>query len=76
VEVNRRKDHGVRVDADGNLIVSFPTVDSCAKDVAERGATLEEIGTMWGITRERVRQIEVSGLRKVKRDKEMREFFP
>lgn len=32
---------------------------SCALDVADRGgATLEEIGDMLGLTRERVRQVE------------------
>lgn len=40
---------------------------SCSLDVADAGgATLEEIGLIWGITRERVRQIEATALRKIK----------
>jgi DNA-directed RNA polymerase sigma subunit (sigma70/sigma32) len=38
--------------------------ESCALDVAEQrfGITLEEIGALLGLTRERIRQVEVRGL--------------
>jgi hypothetical protein len=41
-----------------------PGVPSCSLDVADQGGTtLEEIGAALGVTRERVRQIQVTGLR-------------
>jgi len=44
-------------------------VESCALDVADRGAaTLEEVGNLFGICRERVRQIERTALQKGKRN--------
>jgi hypothetical protein len=40
---------------------------SCALDVAEQGGiTLEEVGELLNLTRERIRQVEVSGLMKLK----------
>lgn len=43
-------------------------VDSCALDVADRGEqTLETIGELMNLTRERARQLEVIGLRNMKR---------
>jgi hypothetical protein len=44
---------------------------TCVLDVAlEGGVTLEEVGEMIGLTRERIRQIEQNALRKIKiRDK-------
>ena len=40
--------------------------ETCALDVAERGGlTLEEVGAMLGLTRERARQIEVGALAKL-----------
>lgn len=36
--------------------------------------TLEEIGKMFGLTRERIRQIEVKTLKKLKRNKKIKEF--
>jgi hypothetical protein len=40
--------------------------DTCALDVADRGgSTLEEVGSMLNLTRERVRQIERSTMEKL-----------
>lgn len=42
--------------------------ESCALDVADRGvATLEEVGGLMNMVRERVRQIEVTGLAKLRK---------
>ena len=42
--------------------------ESCALDIAERGGiTLEAVGELLGVTRERVRQIEARALRKIVR---------
>jgi hypothetical protein len=56
----------------GAIKVNFPDLEvwemteSCAVDVADRGgATLEEVGTIMNLTRERVRQVEVQGLAKL-----------
>ena len=44
---------------------------SCALDVAEGDpVTLDEAGELLGVTRERIRQLESTGLAKVKRDVE------
>lgn len=57
----------------GSIKVNFPgqepweIAQSCALDVAERGGvTLEEVGEILNLTRERVRQVEVTGLEKLK----------
>ena len=57
----------------GAIKLNFPDVEvdamteSCALDVADReGATLEEVGALMNITRERVRQLEVEGLAKIR----------
>jgi len=40
---------------------------TCALDVAENGGlTLEEVGHILNLTRERVRQVEVAGVEKLK----------
>lgn len=42
--------------------------DSCSLDVADRGEqTLDVVGQLLNVTRERARQIEVTGLRRLKR---------
>ena len=43
--------------------------ETCALDVADRGGiTLEEVGEILNLTRERIRQVEVRGLLKLKMD--------
>lgn len=56
----------------GSIKLNFPDLEphelehSCALDVADAGgATLEDVGEMLNITRERVRQLEGSALRKL-----------
>lgn len=57
----------------GSIKVNFPDKEvwelsnSCALDVAERGGTtLEEVGEILNLTRERIRQVEVRGLLRLK----------
>jgi hypothetical protein len=59
--------------ATGSIKVNFPEREvwelgnSCALDVAEQGGiTLEEVGEILNLTRERIRQVEVRGLMKLK----------
>ena len=56
----------------GSIKVNFPDREpweleqTCSLDIAERGGvTLEEVGEILNLTRERVRQVEVSGLTKM-----------
>jgi len=56
----------------GSVKLNFPDLEvwemeeTCTLDVAERGGvTLEEVGDILNLTRERVRQVEVSGLNKL-----------
>jgi len=53
----------------GSIKINFPDVevwemtDTCALDIADRGGiTLEEVGQIMNLTRERVRQLETQGL--------------
>jgi DNA-directed RNA polymerase sigma subunit (sigma70/sigma32) len=42
--------------------------DTCALDIADRGGiTLEEVGQIMNLTRERVRQLETQGLARLQR---------
>ncbi len=57
----------------GSLKENFPgkepweLEETCALDVADRGGiTLEEVGGIMNLTRERIRQVEVRGLEKLK----------
>lgn len=59
----------------GSIKINFPDRDvweldeTCALDVAERGGvTLEDVGDILNLTRERVRQVEVTGLQKLRGD--------
>jgi hypothetical protein len=56
----------------GAIKLNFPDLDvwdmaeTCALDVADRGGTtLEEVGAIMNLTRERIRQVEVKGLAKL-----------
>jgi hypothetical protein len=57
----------------GSVKMNFPDkeiwelADTCALDVADRGGiTLEEVGAIMNLTRERVRQLETRGLAKLR----------
>jgi hypothetical protein len=57
----------------GSIKLNFPHMEvwdmqeTCALDVADRGGiTLEEVGEIMNLTRERIRQVEVRGLLKLK----------
>lgn len=59
--------------ATGSVKLNFPHLEpwqlreSCALDLAERGGlTLEDIGALLNVTRERARQLEQRGLAKLK----------
>src|SRR4051812_7514944 len=56
----------------GSIKINFPDLevwemtDTCALDIADRGGiTLEEVGEIMNLTRERVRQVETQGLGKL-----------
>jgi hypothetical protein len=66
----------------GSIKLNFPDKEvwdleeTCALDVAERGGiTLEEVGEIMNLTRERIRQVEVSGLEKLKQGSASLETF-
>jgi len=57
----------------GSIKINFPDLEpwemreTCALDVADRsGITLEEVGEIMNLTRERIRQVEVRGLLKLR----------
>jgi hypothetical protein len=61
----------------GSIKINFPDLEvwemseTCALDVADRGGTtLEEVGELLNLTRERIRQVEVFGLEKLRQSYE------
>lgn len=61
----------------GSIKLNFPEKEifeleyTCALDVAEKGGiTLEEVGEIMNLTRERIRQVETRGLEKVRTETE------
>ena len=62
----------------GAIKLNFPDLEvwemteTCALDVADKGGTtLEEVGAIMNLTRERIRQVEVKGLAKLEALKDM-----
>ena len=62
----------------GAIKLNFPDLEvwemteTCALDVADRGGTtLEEVGAIMNLTRERIRQVEVKALAKLEALKDM-----
>jgi hypothetical protein len=60
-------------DETGTIKLNFPHLEvwemaeTCSLDVADKGGiTLEEVGAILNLTRERIRQVEVRGLRRIK----------
>ena len=67
----------------GSLKLNFPDLkvwempETCSLDVAENGGlTLEEVGEILNLTRERIRQVEVRGLLKLKQDLDAERLRP
>jgi hypothetical protein len=61
----------------GSIKLNFPDREvwelreTCALDVADRGGlTLEEVGEILNLTRERVRQVEAAGLKRLQEEAE------
>jgi hypothetical protein len=62
----------------GAIKLNFPDLEvwemteTCALDIADKGGTtLEEVGAIMNLTRERIRQVEVKGLAKLEALKDM-----
>ncbi len=69
----------LRITDSGSIVFLFgtqepwrmPAEQSCVLDIieAKKHLTLEEIGDIWGLSRERIRQIEETALDKLKRER-------
>ena len=63
--------HNLTIDvspASGAITLREPASESCALDVADRGGiTLDEIGELLGVSRQRIEQIERAAMRKVRK---------
>lgn len=63
-----KENHAIQLTFGDHDVDEIP--ETCSLDVAERGAhTLHEVGEILGITRERLRQIEETGMRKLQTNK-------
>lgn len=73
LEVTRR---GIVQFSKGEVPVEdIPPHESCALDVADRGGiSLEKVAAILGLTRERIRQVAIEGLRKVKESTALNEY--
>ncbi len=67
----------------GSLKLNFPDLEvwelpeTCSLDVSDRGGmTLEEVGEILNLTRERIRQVEVRGLLKLKMNMDTERLEP
>ena len=67
----------------GSIKLNFPDkeiwemAETCALDVADRGGiTLEEVGSIMNLTRERIRQVETRGLLKLRAITEQEPVLP
>jgi len=65
----------------GSIKINFPDVevwemtDTCALDIADRGGiTLEDVGQIMNLTRERVRQLETQGLSRLQGQEEVEQL--
>jgi sigma-70-like protein len=78
--------HHLYLDANpktGAIKLNFPALEvwemteSCSLDVADRaGVTLKEVGRIYNLTRERIRQIETNGIRAIEESRESAGLCP
>ncbi|HMR73767.1 MAG TPA: sigma factor-like helix-turn-helix DNA-binding protein [Polyangiaceae bacterium] len=65
----------------GAIKLNFPDMevwelpDTCALDIADRGGvTLEDVGAIMNLTRERIRQLELQALNRLETLRDMRDL--